>query len=75
MALPKVEQDEELASMLDEAVRMGSHSATLANRYLGMNRNLIDAIEQALRLLKTGRPDEARKQLDKALVAALRALT
>jgi len=70
MAVPKVDQ-----TVLDEALRIGNQSATLATRYMNMNRNLIDAIEQALRLLKTGRPDEARKQLDKALVAALRALT
>jgi len=70
MAVPKVDQ-----TVLDEALRIGNQSATLATRYMNMNRNLIDAIEQALILIKTGRITEARNRLDKALVSVLRTLS
>lgn len=54
--------------LFDEAIRMGERSATHANRHMNISRHAVDAIVDALELLKSGRATHARDRLDKALI-------
>jgi hypothetical protein len=55
-------------AMFDEALRIGNQSVTQANHQMRISRIAVDAIHQALELIKTGRVTEARDRLDKALL-------
>ena len=67
MSEPTVKQ-----SLFDEAVRVGNQSVSQANRQMTISRIAVDAIVDALELLKTGRTTNARERLDKALVTITR---
>lgn len=56
-------------AMFDEAMRIGNQSVTQANHQMRISRIAVDAIHQALELIKSGRVDQARDRLDKALLA------
>jgi hypothetical protein len=49
--------------MLDEALRMGTQSAAMANRYLMLSRELILAVNKALELMGSGQVQSAREVL------------
>jgi len=55
-------------SLFNEAVRVGEISATHASRSMRINRVAVDAIADALELIKSGRVGHARERLDKALL-------
>ena len=59
-------------SLFDEAVRIGNQSVSQANRQMQINRIAVDAIVEALELIKTGRIMHARARLDGALVKITR---
>jgi hypothetical protein len=59
-------------SLFDEAVRIGNRSVTEANRQMRINRIAVDAIADALGLIKTGRITQARDRLDRALLGVTR---
>jgi hypothetical protein len=56
--------------MFDEAVRVGSKSATEATKQIQVNRVLVEAIGTTLDLIKSGRITLARERLERALIAA-----
>jgi hypothetical protein len=56
--------------MLAVAVEIGSKAEAQARRFLIINRNLVTAIDDAVDLIETGRPEEARDLLMRALAAA-----
>jgi hypothetical protein len=55
-------------ALFDEAIRVGEQSATHANRSMRINRVAVDAIADALELIKSGRIGHARERLSKALL-------
>lgn len=61
-------------SMLDAAIRTGndgvSQAVSHASRYITVSKLFADAIEQALVFIETGRAEQARDRLRRALVAA-----
>lgn len=59
-------------AMFDEAVKVGSQSATMANRYMTIARDLLQAIDDATDLLTIGKTEEASDMLTKAMAAAAR---
>jgi hypothetical protein len=59
-------------TLLDEAIRMGEISANHASRTMRINRVAVDAIGDALELIKSGRVGHARERLDKALLVITR---
>jgi len=59
-------------SLFDEALRAGERSVTQANKQMMIARAAVDAIADALELLKTGRTHHARERLDKALMSITR---
>jgi hypothetical protein len=58
--------------MFDDAIRQGERSVMLTNRHMRISRHAIDAIVDALELLKSGRAGHARDRLDKALLTLTR---
>jgi hypothetical protein len=63
MNKPMVDQ-----SRFDEAVRIGNQSVTHANHQRRISGAAVDAIADALELIKSGRILHARERLEKALV-------
>jgi len=59
-------------SLFDEAVRVGNQSVTQAHRYMHMNRVAVDAIHEALDMIRTGRTSQARERLERSLLAITR---
>jgi hypothetical protein len=53
--------------LFDEAVRLGEQSVNNANKHMRISRTAVDAITDALELIKTGRIDHARTRLEKTL--------
>jgi len=62
MSEPMVKQE-----VLDAALRIGSQSVDQANHYIRINGVAINAIADALELIKTGRTMHARTRLEKTL--------
>jgi hypothetical protein len=60
--------------LLDEAVRMGGVAAEQTAKQLRCNQRLINGIDQALRLMNSGRANDAKAELVRALTAAERIL-
>jgi hypothetical protein len=56
-------------TLLDESIRLGSLSATHATLYLRVSRVAVDAIEQAIELMSTGRTGAAHDRLRRAKLA------
>jgi hypothetical protein len=54
-------------AMFDEAVRMGNVSVNRANHHMRISRYAVDALVDALELIKTGRITHARERLEKSL--------
>ena len=67
MSEPTVKQ-----SLLDEARRLGERNATHASHQSRISNIAIDAIADALELMKSGRIIHARERLDKALMTVTR---
>jgi len=61
-------------SLFDEAVRIGNQSVSRANQHMIVSKLLVDAIEQALRFIETGRTTQARDRLRRAAVTAAKLL-
>jgi hypothetical protein len=61
-------------SILDEALRVGVDGVTKANKYMQINRKLVDAIRDSLAKIETGRITEGRDGLRKALADVARSL-
>jgi hypothetical protein len=58
--------------VFDEAVREGNKAVSSAHRYLHMNRVAVDAIHEALHLIRSGRTLQARERLERSLLAMTR---
>ena len=52
--------------LFDEAIRTGQSSVATSNRYLSLISELAKAIEEAVGLMDSGRPSDAREVLKKA---------
>jgi hypothetical protein len=61
-------------TVLDEAIRLGNDSLTKANKYMQINRKLVDAIRDSLAKIETGRVTDGRDGLRKALADVARSL-
>ena len=59
-------------ALFNEALRVGTKSADQAQKQMQINRAAVDAIQEALVLLKSGRAREARERLETGLVAVTR---
>jgi len=68
MAMPVDDQAVKVA-LFEEAMRIGNQSVSQANHQMRISRVAVDAIHQALDLLRTGRTTAARDRLDRALIA------
>ena len=62
--MPQTERDQ---AMFDEAVRVGNDCVRKANRYLQANKLLVEGVSHALLLLNSGRTEQARDRLNRAL--------
>jgi hypothetical protein len=72
MAVQEVNNSPITREIFDEALRIGNHSVTQANKHMRISRVAVDAIHQALALIKSGRITEARDRLDRALLGITR---
>lgn len=61
-------------NLFDEAVRVGNDCVRKANRYMRINRQLVEDAYQAMLLLDSGRTEKARERLAQALRTAERDL-
>ena len=61
-------------NLFDEAVRVGNDFVRKANRYMQINRQLVEDAYQAMLLLDSGRTEKARERLAQALRTAERDL-
>lgn len=59
----------------DEAIAAGNLSIRKAHQYLTMLSNLFETIENAIKLIESGRPADARDELVKARDANAEKLT
>ncbi|RPI44642.1 MAG: hypothetical protein EHM67_03535 [Hyphomicrobiaceae bacterium] len=67
------EAEREVTNILfKEAVRMANNSDVRANRYRTISIGAIEAMLEAIELIKCGRIMEARTRLERALVACNR---
>lgn len=63
------------SEMLDEALRIGSTSASRASLYMQVAKDLMLGIEEAVRLMESGMNGQARDLLRKAQKDAARKVT